>query len=97
MKTQIEEHYNRKVGDYNKREEQWKLEKAKMKEIEKAMVIETEKERQNNKRMFSFDGQQTFDKQRKEIATLQSALANKENDLKDLNDLIQKMKKDHTE
>jgi hypothetical protein len=73
------------------------VEIAKMKEFVKATVIETEQERQKNKRIFSFEGQQTFDKQRKEIATLQSSLANKENDLKDLNDLIQKIKKDHSE
>jgi hypothetical protein len=33
-----------------------------MKEFVKATVIETEQERQKSKRIFSFEGQQTFDK-----------------------------------
>lgn len=67
MKQEMVDHFNNRVTEYLKKEEQWKLEITKMKEFVKN---EIEEEKKKNKRIFSFEGQQTFEKQRKEIATL---------------------------
>ena len=64
------EHFEKRESEYLKKEEEWKLEIAKMKEFVQRNFIEMEQEREKSKRIFSFKGQQTFDKQRKEIATL---------------------------
>jgi hypothetical protein len=64
------EHFEKRESEYLKKEEEWKLEIAKMKEFVQTNVIEMEQEREKSKRIFSFEGQQTFEKQRKEIATL---------------------------
>ena len=64
------EHFEKRESEYLKKEEEWKLEIAKMKEFVQRNFIEMEQEREKSKRIFSFEGQQTFDKQRKEIATI---------------------------
>jgi hypothetical protein len=64
------EHFEKRESEYLKKEEEWKLEIAKMKEFVQTKVIEMERERLQNKRIFSFEGQLTFEKLRKEIATL---------------------------
>ncbi len=51
------EYFQKREFDYLKREEEWKLEIAKMKEFVQAKVTEVEQERQKNKRIFSFEGQ----------------------------------------
>lgn len=51
------EYFEKREFEYLKKEEEWKMEIAKMKEFVQAKVTEIEQERQKNKRIFSFEGQ----------------------------------------
>ena len=57
-------------------------------------VRSIELERQKNKRIYGFEGQATFEKQRNEIANLQSALANVQIEVAELKEYIKKMSKE---
>lgn len=80
----------KKDSEINHKEAEWNSEMEKMKQFIENEVRSNELERQNNRRIFSFEGQATFEKQRKEITNLQSALANTQVEVKELKELIQK-------
>jgi len=79
-----------KKNEMSQKEAELKEEVRKMKHFIEREICEIELERQNNRKLFSYEGQATFNNMKKQIETLQSALSSSQAEVNELKEFIKR-------